>query len=442
VSAFINLIKNDYNLNKFFFLFLLLPTSLLPLLLITGPFLPDLCISICAIYMIYVIFFKKKYEYLNFYTIKLFFIFCLYIFLSSFLSKDVYLSLSETLFYVRFGFFSLFIIYLLKNHTNFSYYFTLFAIITFLIIFFDSYFQYFFNYNITGNYYNGFRLNSFFGSELKLGSYIARLTPIIVSLILLYFKNLKVANFLLLLIIINSAIIVLLSGERIAFSLLIFYIFSFFILSKFKIYFKLFIILIIMPLLTVIIFNNNYIKNRMIDDTLNQIFDSKNIGYSFLSRSHSATFKTAFNMFLDKPIHGVGVKNFRILCNNEKYYLDKNNTRQLQDDGTYVKNDYGCFTHPHNNYVQLLAETGFIGFIIILIFFISIFCILFRHFVFLFFPTKKNLLLKNYEISMYLALFITLIPFFPSGNFFNNWLSIIYFIPVGFILFFRSKKVL
>ena len=28
----------------------------------------------------------------------------------------------------------------------------------------------------------------------------------------------------------------------------------------------------------------------------------------------------------------------------------------------------------------------------------------------------------------------------PSGNFFNNWLSIIYYLPVGFILYFYNKE--
>ena len=39
-----------------------------------------------------------------------------------------------------------------------------------------------------------------------------------------------------------------------------------------------------------------------------------------------------------------------------------------------------------------------------------------------------------YKLFLYLALFITLFPFQPSGSFFNNWNSIIYYLPVGFIL--------
>ena len=46
----------------------------------------------------------------------------------------------------------------------------------------------------------------------------------------------------------------------------------------------------------------------------------------------------------------------------------------------------------------------------------------------------------NYSITFYLlALFIALMPILPSGNFFNNWISIVGFFPVGFYLLSISK---
>ena len=33
-----------------------------------------------------------------------------------------------------------------------------------------------------------------------------------------------------------------------------------------------------------------------------------------------------------------------------------------------------------------------------------------------------------------ILIFINLFPFSPSGSFFNNWLSIIYFLPLGFYI--------
>ena len=36
---------------------------------------------------------------------------------------------------------------------------------------------------------------------------------------------------------------------------------------------------------------------------------------------------------------------------------------------------------------------------------------------------------------LYLGLFINLFPFFPSGNFFNNWLCSIFFTIVGLTVY-------
>ena len=35
---------------------------------------------------------------------------------------------------------------------------------------------------------------------------------------------------------------------------------------------------------------------------------------------------------------------------------------------------------------------------------------------------------------------ITLWPFIPTGNFFSNWLNVVYYLPVGFLLFSFDKK--
>ena len=50
-------------------------------------------------------------------------------------------------------------------------------------------------------------------------------------------------------------------------------------------------------------------------------------------------------MFLDNKIFGQGPKSFRYLCNDDRFKINK----------------WSCSTHPHNYYIQLLAETGLIG---------------------------------------------------------------------------------
>lgn len=52
-------------------------------------------------------------------------------------------------------------------------------------------------------------------------------------------------------------------------------------------------------------------------------------------------------MFSDNKLFGQGSNTFRILCSSEKFRISDKNE--------------GCSTHPHNIYVQILAETGLIG---------------------------------------------------------------------------------
>ena len=43
------------------------------------------------------------------------------------------------------------------------------------------------------------------------------------------------------------------------------------------------------------------------------------------------------------------------------------------------------------------------------------------------------------KICLFIAMFLTLWPLIPTANFFNNWINIIYFLPIGFYLFKDSK---
>ena len=156
---------------------------------------------------------------------------------------------------------------------------------------------------------------------------------------------------------------------------------------------------------------------RIIHNTYNQIFekDLNNIKINLFSEGHQNHFKTAFLIFKQNYITGVGVRNFRLECRKNIY----------DDVGKYH-----CTTHPHNTYIQLLSETGLIGFL----FFIS-FIVFFLTKVFNF---LKNTYLNNKK-SVNLAFSFVIIcvnffPFVPTGSFFNNWLSTLYYIPVAILL--------
>lgn len=154
---------------------------------------------------------------------------------------------------------------------------------------------------------------------------------------------------------------------------------------------------------------NNYNKKiiNLIDETIqyNQL-ENYNLEkkLNFLPASHRNLLLTAYYIFKDNLLFGSGPKMFRYLCKN------------------YEKLDNSCSTHPHNTYFQLLAETGIIGFIFVFTFFIVSLYNLYKF--------KKNF----FKASIYMLIVLNLWPLVTTGSFFNNWLNILYFIPIGIIL--------
>ena len=142
---------------------------LMPIFLISGPFLSDLGLSLVSfLFLLNSIKNNLKKYFFNFYFI-FFFIFCLLLILSSLLSSNIFVSLKNSLFYFRFGIFSLCFWYLLESNQNLLRYLFFSVLICFLSLIIDGYIQYFFGTNLIGiDLYNNFRVSSFFGSELIL----------------------------------------------------------------------------------------------------------------------------------------------------------------------------------------------------------------------------------------------------------------------------------
>ena len=97
----------------------------------------------------------------------------------------------------------------------------------------------------------------------------------------------------------------------------------------------------------------------------------------------------------------------------------------------------GCNTHPHNIYLQFLSELGILGFLLFSTIFIYS---LFQLSIIL----KKSLSQKLNDLnkcsSLVLFCVITsMFPIFPSGNYFNNWMLITSYLPIGFYLFLIKK---
>lgn len=92
----------------------------------------------------------------------------------------------------------------------------------------------------------------------------------------------------------------------------------------------------------------------------------------------------------------------------------------------------GCNTHPHNFHIQLLAEIGIIGYSFILIFLIYIIKNLYFNF-----RNKLNVKFYNEQYILTVGILINFFPFIPTGNFFNNWISFLLFLPLGYLISFK-----
>ena len=393
----------------------ILISSIIPLLIL-GPFFPDLILSLSSLWFIYFSVRNKIYYKFNNIYFYFFLAFCFICIILSLKSENILLSFESSLFYFRIGIFAILVSYLIDQDKKILDYFYYSFIITYSSLVIDGFFQYFVGFNLIGYDLNVDRVSSFFKDELILGSYLVRLLPLFFALFIIRKNKNLLSNYLIYFLFVCTYILIFLSGERTSFLFLNLFLIFMIVFSNYKKVYRLTILFVaIFLFLFLILVDGNYHK-RYISTTIIQLsFSAENYKPKYIfSSDHDAIYRTAWNMFLDKPLSGHGPKMYRIKCKEEKYAA-----------GPFV-----CHTHPHNFYIQLLAETGLIGFIFLLGTFIYVIYLALKH------VYRKiiynQLSLSNYQICLIGGLFITLWPLSPNGNFFNNYLMILYSLQIGF----------
>ena len=394
--------------------------SIIPFL-IWGPFFPDLIVSISSLFFLYYVFKNNKFYFFLNKPFIVFIIFCIYCILNSvFISENILLSFESSLFYFRIGVFSCFIWYLIEKDKSFLIYFYYSLIICFSVLVIDGYFQYFTGENISGYKLGingiGTRTSSFFGQEYIMGSYLSRLFPLLFALFVIKKKK-KFEIFFFGILFILVDILVFMSGERAAFFFM--NLSAIFIIILIKEFQKFRLITFVLAIISVFFLSINYSKlsDRMFLSPLKnmEIIDGFEKIIIF-TPAHDSLIRTAYNMFESQPIFGHGPKMFRIKCADQKY----------------AEGISPCITHPHNFYVQLLAETGFLGFLFLLSALFYIIYISFKQFKSIILKQKRPI--SDYQVCLLAGMLITVWPLTTNGNFFNNWLMIVYALPVGFYL--------
>ena len=221
-------------------------------------------------------------------------------------------------------------------------------------------------------------------------------------------------------------ILIFLSGERSAFihASIVFVFLSLIIKDTRKLF--IFLSTFIFMLLITLVSTNDIIKKRMFlsvwdglnYQNLNQSFTYDDI--IFFTPVHDRFIRASIDIFKDNKIIGSGPNTFRYECKDYSQTIDYWNGKETLK--------ISCATHPHNTYAQLLSETGIIGFSFIVCLFLYLLFSLLKYITY-----KKNED-RYFIICLIMYFLIALFPLAPTGNFFNNWVSAIYFLPLGLFL--------
>ena len=290
-----------------------------------------------------------------------------------------------------------------------------------LIVFsIDLYIQFFTQKNMIGiesplKYH---RLSGFMGDELKAGALILSFCFIISG----YFINhnqYKLSGLILLFLFLMTIFI---TGDRSNFfkSILIVSFLIFFIDKKhIKQIIGLFLISI--SLITIIISTHHVFKERFQNKIFNELKQNEfNINKFIKQTEYGKIYNSAYELFLEKKVFGVGNKNYRILC--EKDYKNKYSFKNE------IKNSR-CNTHPHQIYYEILSEHGIFGLTILII------CLLgfiYTNFVFVF--KKRNFL----SISLFFSILIVFIPLLPGGSFFTSFNATMFWLNISFYYSYKN----
>lgn len=284
-----------------------------------------------------------------------------------------------------------------------------------LIVLIDVFYEFFIGHNLLGfKSLDQTRIISFFYDESVVGGFILAIGFIVITFFLnkdLNYKKKLFLNFLLFIIPIS----IMITGERsnflkclLIFSAIIFFINSSYLFTSKKIL----ITILIGAIFLSISFNKTlYIKQTEFFKRIFKVENPKKISDVFQNIKYFAHYDAAFSIFKDKPLNGVGNKNFRYECSNEKHY-NQNLTFSI----------HRCTTHPHQIHFELLSEHGLIGFGLFFYFF---FLFIRKNYLNYFNLSDIHIFTKNFYLIVFL------IPLLPSGSIFSTFNGSLFWIVLA-----------
>ena len=312
----------------------------------------------------------------------------------------------------------------------------------FYVCFFSSFFlsldlllQFFYGKNILGFEPWEGRITGVFQDEAVAGAYLQKLFLFfLIATITLFNQNKISHNSKSILAIIAVIFACFIASNRTSFFILILSIFFFILFLKIFRKRLLICILIILPCFYYFYQNDTQIYERykgfvkkiyvLYDfNKLSQNSDIENIskkpsiindGNEIRLPNHGKIYLTTLKSFQENKIFGNGLKSFRYNCKN---FLNQKNTL--------------CSTHPHNYHLEVLHDSGIIGFAILTLFVFFLLLSAYKNF--------KSPKINYYEkLLIGLIVFNFLIELFPlksTGSIFTSWNGTLLWLSVSLVNF-------
>ena len=342
----------------------------------------------------------------------------------------------KSLLFLRFLFFYFVVKFLIiENIINFKIFFlAAFVGVTFVCL--DIVYQLATGYDIFGYIALNRNLSGPFGDELIAGSFIQRFSIIALALIPIFYKFKKnyykyIMTFALICLYFFALI---LSGNRVPMAFFILIIAGITIFEqKLRKLLLPFILIVSSIIFSTYNLNENYRSHlRTFMETTSVLlpFSSKNLltaeeaekykdfgFYTFeyknkkykMNNIYHKEFKTGYILWSDKKLFGGGIKSFKVNCPKAKI---------------------NCNQHPHNYYLEILANLGLLGFFIIFILFSLIFI---KTFIAKYF--KKSNLNHYHLITPFIFLFFAeIFPIRSTGSFFTTGNATYIFLLLSIII--------
>ncbi len=273
----------------------------------------------------------------------------------------------------------------------------------------------------------GRKLSGPFGDELIAGSFIQRFSLFAFFVFPIFFSKYsnKISKFLIPILFVIFLLGIILSGNRMPMILFIFSIFLILLLQKQTR--KFFIpFIIIFCVIFSILFNFNVEVRTNFKNLNKQLTTMSTLILSgdynnYNNTSYLREFSSFYETWLMNKYIGGGIKNFRFYCHHRP---------KIEKNAKFI-----CNMHPHNYYLEILTETGIVGFGLISIIFLIL---LYKTFYKKYF-TNTSIKDNNLIIPFIFLFIVEIFPIKSTGSFFTTGNSTYLFLIMGILVGLLSK---